>query len=344
MMSSLQVIADRMSEVSIDQSTLNANSLPSIDANKAGITALPNELLMPIARYLSFDKAEAQLDSVSLQEYIQCQKDLRNLCLVSKQMEPVGRQYLYRAIIVKNSDVLVYLARTLDMSPGLGNLVKQMVFEVPFDLKHERYRKPYVGVLGSRPNYAKICQMAVEAFDPAKFEEIKVRNRTEYGMEIRSTFREWGWSMECHILRQLHRDILLRLSNLELLCFAMLDGSLAPFSLRAKARVLRTIGSIDGQGPASQPVSGLHPKLKELQLLGHNGDGDVMGSWACMKAFLQIPSLRVLKCVRDDGNVHQLVPDEEFAIPRKSSSIGHLRLSGQSWWTKTKQCWVEIRY
>ncbi|KAG8167722.1 hypothetical protein KVR01_003411 [Diaporthe batatas] len=310
-MSNLQTVDGKMPQISTRQFSPNDNDHPSTN-----ITALANELLVTIARYLAVDTVEAHLDDESFQGYIQCQKDLRNLCLVSKQMQAVARQYLYRAVIVRNSDVLVYLARTLDESPDLGPLVKQLVFEVPFDLKDVRYRKPYVGVLGSRQNYARICRSAVEALDVAKYEEFRLHSLEFIGRETDVTFREWGWGQECEILRELHVDILQRLPNVELLYFGRLIPTFETrFTLDYCSFVLKKIARpFDGQGLVSQPVSGPQSKLKQLHLLGANPDGEVPSLCLYLWEFVQIPSLQVLKCNGDDGDVYPISIDPPFGV------------------------------
>ncbi|KAK7699402.1 hypothetical protein SLS64_011698 [Diaporthe eres] len=57
----------------------------------------------------------------------------RNLCLVSKRMEPVARQELYRAISILTCRSLRSLCRTLEKNPELGQYMRDLKLIVPTD-------------------------------------------------------------------------------------------------------------------------------------------------------------------------------------------------------------------
>ncbi|KAG6354012.1 hypothetical protein INS49_004983 [Diaporthe citri] len=134
----------------------NVKNLPTTDPKTSHLNVLPFELLRHIFGYLAPDNVQPHLSDISLYAYKQAQNVLQNVCLVSKQMEAVARPLLYQGVIINNSDALSYFLRTLDENQPLGQRVKQLVFEVPCSSQDERYQKPNIAVLGSRPNFEKI--------------------------------------------------------------------------------------------------------------------------------------------------------------------------------------------
>lgn len=306
----------------------NGNIPLHTDRNTSIITMLPTELLMNIVGYLAFDHIQC-LDQASLHTYQQTQKDLRSVCLVSKQMSAVARQYLYRAVMVNNVDVLVYLVRTLDEDRALGQHIKRLVFEVPFILEDVRYRKPNVAVLGSGRRFSKICKMAVDASDFTEYQQTLLRtqetNETNGWNIPCPTFDKWAWRKECDILGDLHFEILLRSNNLESLCFGMICPANS-HGIWPYLPFFSQVASAMGQGLWSRPVPGFMSKLQQLQLLGDNRKGEGPFSVEFLRALLEIPSLKALKCFNDDGKWCRLGPRQKFGIPSKSSwhAIGYL--------------------
>ncbi|KKY35871.1 hypothetical protein UCDDA912_g04143 [Diaporthe ampelina] len=181
---------------------------------------------MHIFGYLAPNEVQPYLDTTSFNRYKQAQKDLRNVCLVSKQMVQVARLYLYRAAIVNNVDVLAYLLRTLDENQALGQHLKRLVLEVPFILEDVYYRKPNTAVLESRPNYSEICAMAFKTSDISEYERQLARAREFYSEPHWNfsgpSFVEWAWERECEVLGLMYFEILLRTKSLESLCLDMI--------------------------------------------------------------------------------------------------------------------------
>ncbi|KAI3394411.1 hypothetical protein diail_2823 [Diaporthe ilicicola] len=319
LMANLQIISNKPSQPvnETKKSTSHTQGPPSTNGNIINITILPNELLMRILSYLAPDNVQANLDRASFRTYKQAQKDLRHVCLVSKQMDAVARQYLYRAAIINNVDILIYLARTLDESAALGQHFKHLVFAVPFILKDVHYRKPNVAALESRPRYFRICKQAKDASNAAKFERISVDRQERYGQNdweaASSTFDNWVWWNECRILCDLHSEVLLRSTSLESLCFGMIS------SFQASSLVipmLTQVGRAIGRGQGTRTVPGFTSKLQRLQLLGDNRDDEGPLFASPVSFLLEFSSLQTLECVDDNGMWFDLKPRQKFEIPR----------------------------
>lgn len=120
---------------------------------------------MKVFGNLAFDDVQPNLDSVAFKEYRQAQKDLRHVCLVSKQMDAVARQHLYRAVVVKNANVLALFLRAVDLNRSNGQYVKRLVFEVPLDHEDVRYQRPTVDFLRPHPSLSRIFAVAAECSD-----------------------------------------------------------------------------------------------------------------------------------------------------------------------------------
>lgn len=297
-----QPVTERDENAGADKMSLHAHRTTS------NITILPNELLMHIAGYLAFDHIQ-YLDQASFHTYKQIQKDLWSVCLVSKQMEPVARQYLYRAVMVNNVDVLVYLVRTLSENWALGQYVRRIVFDVPFAFEDLHYRRPNVAVLESAQRFSRICKVAVEASDFARYQQELLSAQgisVSRGRNILyPTFNKWAWRRECDILGELHFEILLRSSNLESLCFGTISQSFYPYI----ALFSQIEPAIDGNW-GYRKVPEFMSKLQKLQLLGDSRDGPF--STTFVRGLLAIPSLQTLEFFYDNGAWFRLDPDQEF--------------------------------
>lgn len=122
---------------SITRTASNMSSSP------ATFNSLPNETIISIAEHLAFDDVQPYLSDASLVKYKEAQNTLRNLSLVSKTLNDVARPQLYRVIVVDNADVLVKLVRTMtEQKVTLGQHVKTLVLQVPFDNEDERFTAP----------------------------------------------------------------------------------------------------------------------------------------------------------------------------------------------------------
>lgn len=289
---------------------------PHTDRSTSNITILPNELLIHIVGYLAFDNIQ-YLGPAFLHTYKQTQKDLRSVCLVSKQLEAVTRQYLYRAVMVNNADVLVYLVRTLDENRALGQHIKRLVFDVPFMLEDVHYRKLNVAVLRSRRNFTEICAMAAVSSDFAQYQwsvlHTRMVSENRYPELPDLPFDEWAWRKERKILGHLHFEILLRSNNIESLYF----GSTCfgpPAFMSPYMGLLSQVGLAMGGGLGHRKVPGFMPKLQKLQLLG---EGPLSPSFA--RSFLEIPSLQTLQFFHDNGTWFSLDPLEDSGFRSKSS-------------------------
>lgn len=303
------------------KTTNDSKSLPTANRTISSIQSLPVELLMHIFGYLAPNNVQPHLNSVSFQAYKQAQKDLRSVCLVSKQMDAIARPYLYCAAIINNVDVLAYLLRTLDEAQALAQHVKCLVLEVPFTSENENYRKPNVAVLQSRPNYSNICDMVAEASDVTQYDRYLVGLRKAL-LERNwhwpgPSFMEWAWKKEYEALGLMHFEILRRTNSLRSLCFGMLCSMEAHYVvpyISLLGNVTRAIGEHQDIAPVHQFM----PKLHELQLLRNDADGRRPFSAEFLRYFLGISGLRTLKTLHDDGNWYRLDPRQKPEVHSKS--------------------------
>lgn len=285
------------------------------------IETLPVELLTNILENLAPDEVQSYIDNKSLHRDKQAQNDLRNVCLVSKQMVQVARQYLYRAVIVSNVDVLAYLLRTLDENQDLGEQVKRLVLAVPFILEDAHYRKPNVGILESSSNCRKTSAAAARASDTSDY-RLLVAEMAEVdppqNLSLSAPWLiDWVWGMECEVLGLMYFGILLQTKNLESLCIDMICSAhrhgLSPFStfLSKIAQVTTTC--------TSEPRPPFLAKLHELQFLAYNSERQRPYSANFLKRLLGLSTPRVLRSFHDDGRWFHSDSLPQSLFPSKSS-------------------------
>lgn len=101
-----------------DKSQLDRAPHPSISIRieRSSLQSLPDEVLINIIRNGEAENTPCVAWS---------------LCLVSKRMEPVARQELYRAISIDTYGGLKSLSRTLEEKPELGQYMRQLKLIVP---------------------------------------------------------------------------------------------------------------------------------------------------------------------------------------------------------------------
>lgn len=302
------------------KTTNDSRSPTPTDRKILSIQSLPAELLMHIFGYLA-PNVQPHLSSVSFQAYKQAQKDLRSVCLVSKQMDAIARPYLYCAAIVNNVDVLAYLLRTLDEAQALAQYVKCLVLEVSFTSADGHYRKPNVSILLSRPNYSNICDRMAEASDVTQYDRYSAGVRKallERNWDMPGpTFMEWAWKKECEVLGLMHFEILRRTNNLQSLCFGMICPGEAHYVIPYTSLLCNVTRAI-GEHQAIAPVHQFMPELHELQLLRSDADGRGPYSAEFLKYFLEIPGLRTLKTLHDNGKWYRLDPRQRPEVHSKS--------------------------
>lgn len=104
-----------------DKSQLDRAPQPSTSTTleRSSLESLPDELLIDIIR-----NGESETTTCMA----------RSLCLVSKRMEPVARQELYRAISILTYRSLSSLCSTLEEKPELGQCIVELNLLVPSDL------------------------------------------------------------------------------------------------------------------------------------------------------------------------------------------------------------------
>lgn len=90
---------------------LNFDPLPSNSNNNefSILKHLPDELIIIVAQKCQTD-------------------DLRNLCLVSKHMESIARQELYRAVVISTNESLISFCRTIKEEPTFGQYIEELEF------------------------------------------------------------------------------------------------------------------------------------------------------------------------------------------------------------------------
>ncbi|KAI3393459.1 hypothetical protein diail_4255 [Diaporthe ilicicola] len=314
-------------------------STPSAHRELSHIESLPVELLMQVIDFLSPDNIRPCLhkSQLSMLLYMRAQKNLRMVCLVSKQMDAVARPYLYRAAIINNVDVLSYFLRSLDENNALGQHVKYLSLEVPFDLEGADYRRPNVAVLKSRPTFSEIPDPKSEESDMPEYVNHmhKVEDFAAHVLHISydekhiPTFEKWAWNKDCEILSQIYYNILLRTENLESFCFGMICSAANLFMFRGfSLRLLRAMKLSKIRLPKNihSPVP-LMSKLKALHLVGADTDSRGHHIPFVVQPFLGLPSLRALKSFRDDGGWYGLNIDSMSAYGNwPCTSITHVDL------------------
>lgn len=302
------------------KTTNDARSLTLPNRKISSIQSLPVELLLHIFGYLAPENVQPHLNSVSFQAYKQAQKDVRSVCLVSKQMDLVARPYLYCAAIVNNVDVLAYLLRTLDEAQALAQHVKHLVLEVPFTSEDGHYRKPNVAALQSRPNYSKICGIMAKASDVTQYDRhLAVNPRMFLGSNVGIpdfTFMEWAWGEECEALGLMYFEILRRTSNLQSLCFGMLCSGKGHLTIPYHS-LLVNVRSAMGELKHIVPGQAFMPKLHQLQLFRNDAHGRGPYQADFLRYFVDIPSLRALQSLHDDGEWYHLDPEQKLEFPSK---------------------------
>ncbi|KAG8166074.1 hypothetical protein KVR01_004626 [Diaporthe batatas] len=104
------------------------------------LDTLPRKIISMILATMTVDPKEPyELDRSTLEpsatreeQDASARRDLASLCLVSKWMASQVRPALYRNILIRNSDTLVYLYRTFLEKPQFGMLVKRMTLDHGF--------------------------------------------------------------------------------------------------------------------------------------------------------------------------------------------------------------------
>ncbi|KUI68484.1 hypothetical protein VM1G_04667 [Cytospora mali] len=262
--------AQNATGTSSDELATVADALPSAPT----FESLPSEILMCFAEQLTPTNIQPYLDATSMRAYKGAQNDLRNLGLVSKRMHEAIRPYLYRGIIVDNSDVLVKLVRTLDTyGEGLAQYTKDLVLQVPYHATDEGFRE-----LDTSPLLS--C------------EENELIGMSGYKSEA---CQYW------YPLGRLHLYVLKWMMNLETMSLAMpathgmVDTSIyLPFWEWFYAA-------------ARSPFRFL-PKLTTVHLLGDRKTLNGQLETDHCRGPLDIPSVRKLICYRDNGVWFDLTP------------------------------------
>lgn len=289
------------------------------------LNTLPVELLTHIFGYLAPDDVQPHLDSISLHAYKQAQKVLRNVCLVSKQMEAVARSFLYQGVVIKSVDTMAYFLRTLDENQTLGQKVKKLVLEVPCSLEDEDYQKPNVDVLETRPNFEEIQKTAGLVSDFNAYQSKCARDRefwAPYGLdEPDETFSEWAYCKECQVFNLMRFEILLRTTNLELLCFGMISSDYRSFC--SLVELLRSPLSLRAREERKSVVPFMS-KLTDLQFLGDHKNDPVPYQVELLELFLRIPSLRRIGSFHDNGDWTNLDPYLTWSEENPGKSPRHI--------------------
>lgn len=247
---------------------------------------LPSEIVMLFAEHLAPTNIQPYLDEASMRTYKEAQNSLRNLGLVSKRMSDVAHPYLYRGIIVDNSDTLVWLVRTLaEHREGLGQHTKRLVLQVPFDEKDENFRNPDLSIfLSSKDTDLSSLAMFKNFKDPDS---------------------HFWWE-----LGKLYFHILKWTTNLEKLSL----GMPLPRRRTFPATMLYLSFWEAFYRASTNPSLLLSPflsKLTTVRLLGADkcADGQI-DTDHCRRVF-DIPSVRKLVCYRDNGMWFDLRPTSE---------------------------------
>lgn len=340
----LQALADmppqppkkRKKKVARRRKTGHAENPPTIDPKIPHLDKLPVEILMHIFEYLAADNVQPYLDSTSRQAYEQAQKNLRSVCLVSKLMDAVARKYLYRGVIVNNVDILTYLLRTLFEDQAVAQYVQRLVFQVPYSSEDENYRRPNIAVLKAHPDYCGAKPTRV------------------WGELPDITSEGWLPTWEPEILGKMHFQVLCRTKNLETLVFASIYSAMdmkhwflyktLDILLCYALGLKKEDQSIQPSSGTAKPVISFLTKVKEVQFLADNEDGQGPYSPEYLQTLLAIPSLKTVKSFHDDGNwfnVHPRRPQgwssfilsipswDDYVLHSKSSPL-HLPLPPSS--------------
>lgn len=286
----------------------HAKNPPTTDPKISHLNTLPVELLMHIFEYLAPDNVQPHLDSLSYLAYEQAQKNLRNVCLVSKQMDAVARRYLYRGVIVSNVDILAYLLRTLVENQTVAQNVQRIVFQVPFSSEDENYRRPSIAVLNAHPDHCGTRPFWFRGDLP----------------DI--TSEDWQPTWDPDIMGKMHFQILRRTNNLEALIFASLHPrrrvnpwpplySTLENLLCSALGIKDEVQSIEPPSETANPVVPFLTKVKELQFLADSKDGQRPYSPNSLQMLLAIPYLKTVKSFHDDGDWFDVHPRPPRRFP-----------------------------
>lgn len=279
----------------------HAKSPPRNAGKVAHIMKLPVELLLQILQHLAPSNVQPYLQGTSLQTYKQAQKDLRSVCLVSKRMDAVARRYLYQDVIVKDTDTLAYLLRTLDEDQPLGQEVKQLFLELPNSFTDDEYRSPNVAILESRPNFEEIEEANLVPSDYKQYQ--RDLHFWAGGNRRKPSFNDWAWSKEWRVFSHMIYEILIRTPKLESFCLGRIPPSRwnsLPSEYDFLAKLIQSAMGFDVLF-REKPAAPFLPKLTQLQLLADRaGDNHTCYPSSLLDDFLVLASLRTIRSFRND--------------------------------------------
>lgn len=248
-----------------------ANMAQPPNAGNSLLEALPDELLMEICEHLVRDGGH------STDEPASSTVTLYSLCLVSRRIDAIARSYLFKNIYIANAGMVIRLWRTIAEDQHLGGQIKEMDLNMDLDINE---------------------------LDPAELKMLQdgcYQNMGDCGAETSDDTVN-----ECGLINILSYKLLVRSVNLSSLVVridpkdaarrGLLNSDIyIPFVNRVR---FATRSAVDG-GTAV-----FLPRLKTLNLWCLNGWVHAMVS----ESFLDLPSLRTVRSMRDSGDWYRLLP------------------------------------
>lgn len=290
---------------SVEHSNPTNMAQPS-DPDSSHLEAMPNELLMAIFEQLVDDNDHwPRWRRDGLLHY----DTFCSLCLVSKRIDLIARPFLFKKVSIFHLSTLVKLYRTVTRTPSLVEQIEG----IDLSVHHRRFRFWYIDKQWERAEriqeFDECCQLLGDcglkpSRGPAAYEDGLV-------------------GIMCY-------ELLARTVNLSSLKMDTEAGDTQRDSeewhdddrhgdeshLEFFDRVSRaTRPAVDG-GPAI-----FLPRLKTLALWNSGGPISI----TAFEPFLNLPSLRTVRCLRDNGDWCVLAPGGEHVLLPPFHSKSHRR-------------------
>lgn len=265
-----------------------ANMAHPPNANSSLLEALPDELLMETFEHLVCDKTsstdEPAYDTITF----------RSLCLVSKRIDLIARPYLFKKIYVVSPDRLIKLYRALAGNEQLGRQIKKLDLDVDLEiiaieaaerqeLRDGRHYQTVQSFLDKSPSTIKEC------------DEIAILCYKLLSQTVNLASLEMSINPEEHMGS--HSDT----GDVEF-------RGLSPH--RCYSAFFNLVSSAS-RSTASRGDAVFLPQLKTLTMWCPSG----LPSVENLEPFLDLPSLRTVRSIGDDGNWCHLTPRAELYEP-----------------------------
>lgn len=301
-------IFDACASESVEHGNSGNMAQPS-STHSSRLEALPNELKVAIFEQLVCDKnhwtSRAKPDS---------RDNLRNLCLVSKGIDLIARPLLYKKISIVDFRSLVKLYRTISEDQHLGGEIKEIdlpvhcqqesdislqmsiwiapAFESPTEVERKKLFDECYQLLGE--DRSDLSDDTVIEWDLAGIMCFNVLARTVNLSTLKMTFMRIRETMLYprssweHATRTRHPDYSALFDRVRNATRSTAVGAATQFLSRLETLTLRSMGLKGGRA---------HLDVEMFQ------------------CFLDLPSLRTVRSISDDGNWNIFAPSVELYEP-----------------------------